>query len=377
MNRFVKDSRFSGQASIVVADPLTGQTIAQYRPTAATTPASNMKLETALAALEILGPDRTFPTSASLAGDTLYLVGGGDVNLADGKGDPTATEGRASLLELAKATAAELTKSGAKEVKFAVDSTLFAGPLFHQDIGADEGPLYIMESRPLAVNEGLKNGKHAPDPDLEAGRAFAQALADAGVKVGEPTRAAAPADARKLAEVRSAPLRDLVETMLKHSDNTIAETLGRLIAIEKGKPATFAGAGEAVKEYLVGAGFDVSGAVFSSASGLSTTDRLTARLQSEIMLKAWEDPKLSGIGPGLPVSALDGTLARRMIDTPLAGVVRAKTGTLVEANSLSGYLQTAKGQPLVFSILIDHIEEGKSPGMRAVIDSFLADLAAL
>lgn len=376
IEKFVKNGRFSGHASIAVADPLTGQTIAEYNPTQPTTPASNMKLVTALTALNVLGPQRTLPTTTALAGNTVYLVGGGDTLLSAGPGDPHVTEGRASIEQLARHTAAELKKSGTRKVNIAVDSSLFEGASYHHDL--DKGDyIYVMELQPIAIDEGRVNGKYAPHPDLRAAQAFARALTKAGIEAGEPQRATAPSDARALATVESAPVRELVELMLKQSDNTIAEALGRLVAKEKGQPATFEGAATAAKEYLRELGCDVTGAVFSSSSGLSTTDRLTARLQSQILLHVWNQPSASAIGPGLPISALDGTLRKRMIGTDLAGIVRAKTGTLITANSLSGYMQTAKGQPLVFSVLIDNITEGASPGMRSVIDSFLADLYAL
>ncbi|MGV9182159.1 D-alanyl-D-alanine carboxypeptidase/D-alanyl-D-alanine endopeptidase [Arcanobacterium canis] len=376
IEKFVQHERFSGNASIAVADPLTGQTIAEYHPTQPTTPASNMKLVTALTALNVLGPQRTLSTTTALAGNTVYLVGGGDTLLSEGSGDAYATEGRASIEQLARNTAVELKKSGTRKVNIAVDSSLFEGAPYHHDL--DEGDhVYVMELQPIAIDEGRVNGKYAPHPDLRAAQVFARALAKAGIEGGEPQRATAPSNARVLASVESAPVRDLVELMLKQSDNTIAEALGRLVAKEKGQPATFEGAATAAKEYLRELGCDVTGAVFSSSSGLSTTDRLTARLQSQILLKVWDRPSASSIGSGLPISALDGTLRKRMIGTDLAGIVRAKTGTLITANSLSGYMQTAKGQPLVFSVLIDNIKEGASPGMRSVIDSFLADLYAL
>jgi D-alanyl-D-alanine carboxypeptidase/D-alanyl-D-alanine-endopeptidase (penicillin-binding protein 4) len=56
----------------------------------------------------------------------------------------------------------------------------------------------------------------------------------------------------------------------------------------------------------------------------------------------------------LPVAGVDGTLASRMRGTPLQGNVHAKTGTVSNVRSLSGYLTTAAGEPMVFSMIVNH-----------------------
>jgi D-alanyl-D-alanine carboxypeptidase/D-alanyl-D-alanine-endopeptidase (penicillin-binding protein 4) len=56
----------------------------------------------------------------------------------------------------------------------------------------------------------------------------------------------------------------------------------------------------------------------------------------------------------LPVAGVDGTLAGRMKSTPLQGNVHAKTGTVNNVRSLSGYMTTAAGEPMVFSMMVNH-----------------------
>jgi D-alanyl-D-alanine carboxypeptidase/D-alanyl-D-alanine-endopeptidase (penicillin-binding protein 4) len=56
----------------------------------------------------------------------------------------------------------------------------------------------------------------------------------------------------------------------------------------------------------------------------------------------------------LPVAGVDGTIARRMRDSPAQGNVHAKTGTLDMARSLSGYVTTADGRLLLFSMLANN-----------------------
>jgi D-alanyl-D-alanine carboxypeptidase/D-alanyl-D-alanine-endopeptidase (penicillin-binding protein 4) len=72
---------------------------------------------------------------------------------------------------------------------------------------------------------------------------------------------------------------------------------------------------------------------------------------------------------------LNGTLQDRENGTNLSGRVRAKTGTLIEANSISGYLLTQQGRLLIFSVLIDHIDAGTTQVARDAEDDFLEALA--
>jgi D-alanyl-D-alanine carboxypeptidase/D-alanyl-D-alanine-endopeptidase (penicillin-binding protein 4) len=56
----------------------------------------------------------------------------------------------------------------------------------------------------------------------------------------------------------------------------------------------------------------------------------------------------------LPIAGVDGTLANRMKGTPLQGNVHAKTGTVSNVRSLSGYMTTAAGEPMAFSMIVNH-----------------------
>ena len=75
----------------------------------------------------------------------------------------------------------------------------------------------------------------------------------------------------------------------------------------------------------------------------------------------------------LPVAGVDGTLRNRMKGTPAAGNVRAKTGTLRWANSLSGYVTTAAGERLVFALMVNRLYESRP--VRGDLDTVAGMLA--
>ncbi|WP_127132021.1 D-alanyl-D-alanine carboxypeptidase/D-alanyl-D-alanine-endopeptidase [Georgenia sp. SYP-B2076] len=373
-----EDPRMAGAAGIVVADAVTGATLLDADGATARVPASSQKLLTAAAALDALGAARTLTTSAVQAGkDSVVLVGGGDVMLAAGAGDPGAVMGRAGLGDLAAETAAALRAQGLTSVGVGLDDRLFTGPLYASDVtGTDRS--FVMPVQALAVETGQGGGGAAEDPALDAARTFAAALAAQGVTVrGDVGRAAAPADAAALAEVRSAPVGEQVRYALKHSDNSVTEVLARLVAVERGDTADFAGATAAVLAQLDELGVDVSGVHLEDGSGLSMTNRVPPAVLADVLLTALdpEATSLHGLPPSLPVGGLDGTLDGRFSGGS-AGIVRAKTGTLNQAISLSGTVVDADGRLLVFAVLTDSLPLGTALDARAAVDDWVDGLAA-
>ena len=379
VDSFLADPRLTGQASVEVVDAATGQVLAGANTEVARVPASNQKLITATVALETLGPDATLETTVVLSDNTLYLVGGGDAMLSEGTGDSSAIVGHAGLAELADQAAAELKDAGTTNVDLVVDSSLFTGPLYHPEV---EGPdtIYIMQMRPIAVDLSRDDsGAFTADPDLRALDDFAARLKERGITANVKGRSEAPETAKVMGSVESASVRELVDYMLTESDNTTADVLGHLVAIAEGEPADFEGASRATKTVLDGLGYTTDALVISDNSGLSILNRLTTTIQLEILGDVYtcEECPLEAIASGMPVAGLNGTLTSRMADIDLGGRVRAKTGTLLSANSLSGYLMTDGGRVLTFSVLVDNIQEGTTGEIRIVIDDFLGTLSAL
>lgn len=108
MEEFRTDERLSGVSSYAVIDPLSGKTVASHNEAKSLRPASTLKYVTAVAALTTLGPNATLDTSVTRVGRDVYLVGGGDVMLAAGDGQPSAVAGRSGLADMARQVAQKL-----------------------------------------------------------------------------------------------------------------------------------------------------------------------------------------------------------------------------------------------------------------------------
>ncbi|MEU9856846.1 D-alanyl-D-alanine carboxypeptidase/D-alanyl-D-alanine-endopeptidase [Streptomyces sp. NPDC047974] len=328
-----------------VVDAATGRQLYGEGAGTPMTPASTVKLATAAAALSALGADHRIATTVTATpdGKAVTLTGGGD---------PTLDEPR--LKALAADTARALGKRGRTSVRLAYDAGLYRGPVLHP-IGPNENlaPVTALMTRGGRLDDSTTGpAPRSGDPARDTATAFAAHLADAGVEVtGAPAPGRTPKGA-PLARTNSAPLADLVERTLTHSDNDLAEALARQTALAHKQPASFAGAEKAVRAELARRAFPVNGARFADGSGLDRRDRVSALFLTTLLSRAAGDPGLRPLLTGLPVGGFTGTLAGRYGQAPAgAGLVRAKTGTLTGVNTLAGTVVTAEGRLLAFAFL--------------------------
>lgn len=356
-------------------------------------PASTLKLFTALAALDVLGPQRRFTTSvvATTRGQTprLVLVGGGDPLLARRRSStvPGGSDGLAespyplpaTLQALAAATARALPD--VRRVRLSYDDSLFTGPAVNRTWEPSYVPGVVSPISALWVDEGREPGsaQRSTDPARAAAEAFAKALARRGVAVRGPVTRRSGAGGSELARVRSAPLDQLVTHTLELSDNEAAEVLLRHVALAAGRPGSFAGGVAAVRALLTGLGVPMERVVLRDGSGLSRDNRVTLPAVLAVLGQAaGGDARLRAAETGLPVAAFSGSLAFRF-DARGArvgrGVVAAKTGTLSGVQGLAGTMLDRDGTLLVFAALADKVPILQTLDARAQLDLVAARLA--
>ncbi len=380
----VSDVRLGSSVGVTVVDQLTGEVLGSNMPDDGRQPASTAKVLTGVAALTALDPTTTLPTRVlQLDGDVLALVGGGDMMLAAGAGDPTATVGHAGLADLAASTASALAARGVTSVKVVVDDGLFTGPATSP--GWD--PTYVRDGYAAPVTSiavdiaKLREGEYVPrasDPSLAAGKIFAQRLTELGVQVqGDPTRRTG-VDGTELARVESAPVVDVVHYFLETSDNTITEVVSRIVALQAGLPASFDGGTQAVLHQVATLGVDVTGARLADASGLAAGSSLSPRLLADVVRLTTDPthPTLRDVAVGMPVAGLSGTLSDRFTRSDARGLARAKTGSLPRTTSLAGTVLDAQRRQLVFVVMADATPEGGQWAPRQAVDGFVTALAA-
>ena len=166
------------------------------------------------------------------------------------------------------------------------------------------------------------------------------------------TTIAPPANGmRVLATHVSVPFEQDVAVTDKVSQNLHAELYLRLLGRLEGGDGSVEQGARVVRQFLIGAGVDPGDFMFYDGSGLSAQDLITPRAFTRLLVYAAHQPWGAEFRACLPVGGVDGTLAGRFTQGPMKGKVFAKTGTISGVNTLSGYLTTARGKTVVFSIL--------------------------
>lgn len=319
-------------------------------------PASAAKLLTAAALLQVRRPADRITTTVRTTGTpgTVVLVGAGDPTLSGAAaGQPTRYAGAARLSDLASA----LRARGVPVRRLLVDGSLFSGPGVLPGWAAEDVPSSYGAPITAVLADGARDEpsavRRSAVPDLAAGRLLARLL-------GRPTLPVmrAPAAVRPgavLAQVRSAPLGELILEMLHTSDNVLAECLGRQVALAAARPASFAGATSAIRFVLSRAHLLV-GTGMQDASGLARADRVSATTLTDVLRAAVRVARLRPLLTALPVAGWSGTLAgryRARSEVAADGAVRAKTGTLTGVSVLAGVVHAADGHLLVFAAIAD------------------------
>jgi D-alanyl-D-alanine carboxypeptidase/D-alanyl-D-alanine-endopeptidase (penicillin-binding protein 4) len=218
------------------------------------------------------------------------------------------------------------------------------------------------------------------DPDLAYLAALAEALHDRGITVDSGVAARADTTAAlggdTLVTLVSKPLRDILPALLKPSQNQIAEVLLRTLGLERGGSGTADSGRKVVERQLASWGVPPSTYVIRDGSGLSRYDYLAPEALVHILDVMRRSPNFQLFYDALPIAGVDGTIKTRMRGTPAENNVHAKTGSVANARSLSGYVQTAGGRTLIFSILANNWTVPAGDVTR-VQDAIAARLAAL
>jgi D-alanyl-D-alanine carboxypeptidase/D-alanyl-D-alanine-endopeptidase (penicillin-binding protein 4) len=221
------------------------------------------------------------------------------------------------------------------------DPAAYAGVLFRA----------MLEKRGIALY-GQNRVRHAELASLPgAGKGGATAENSAGGAAAPSTPAA---QNTLLASYESKPLYEDIRVINKVSQNLHAELLLRLLGKEKGSGGSIEGGLQVIDGFLKQAGVTADEYQLHDGSGMSRENLVTPHALVTLLSYASRQPWSAQFRDTLPVAGVDGSLAEHFRGTAAAGKVAAKTGTLTGVKSLSGYLTTEAGEPIVFSILTNN-----------------------
>lgn len=360
-----------------------GSQVLGHQQTTPLVPASNMKLLTGAAVLDVLGPETRLSTRIATDGapsdgttvrGNLYLVGGGDPLLITEGYAALAAHGRTPETDM-EGLADQIVNSGVRRITGSVvgDASRYddvrTAPSWPERFltQGQSGPLSA-----LMVNDGWKlTGGPVDDPTLHAATVLGDLLRERGVQIdGAPAVGAAPAGATTLLEVQSLPVAELVDQALRFSDNTTTELLVKELGVAAGGGGTTAAGVQVMRDWVASSGLPAEGLSFDDGSGLSANDRLTCTFLGALLS---QDGPAGVLAAGLAVPGEPGTLDDRFLSEPLRSRLTAKTGTLNAVTGLSGWLATVPGSELAFSMLINsdgrNISEADFTMQRRVLEA--------
>jgi D-alanyl-D-alanine carboxypeptidase/D-alanyl-D-alanine-endopeptidase (penicillin-binding protein 4) len=401
---------------LVVRKADTGEVLYSSQSARRRQPASNAKLLTTAAALDVLGPQYRFRTSVNSSGRRAGSLLAGDLYLRGG-GDPT------MLANDYDALAAQVAASGVRTVagSLVADDSFFdrtrlapgwawddepyyydaqtSGLTIAPDTDYDAGSIIVTVtpgaagarpsvtltppnsyvhvvntaitgpgsltvdrahgSNTITVSGAIPVGAAADqewmavwEPTGLAASVFRDALARHGVRVLGDTRfAATPAGAASLAGHDSMTVGELLTPFLKRSNNMHAEALVKTA----GGGSWDAGQAK-LRQDFPAFGVDPAQLLMVDGSGLSRMDEVSPDELADALVAVRSKPWFQTFYTALPVAGnpdrtIGGTLRTRMVGTPAAGRVHAKTGSMTGVSALSGYVTAADGEELVFSMV--------------------------
>jgi D-alanyl-D-alanine carboxypeptidase/D-alanyl-D-alanine-endopeptidase (penicillin-binding protein 4) len=344
------------QAQVLRAD--TGEVLFDRASETPARAASIMKLFTAAAALETLGPDYRITTRVyvdKLDPSIIYLVGAGDVTLSRaGVTQASVYKDAPRLSQLVNQISRKLGTQTFSQI--VLDSSAYGTPAGeYQSVwdqrGLTEG--YMSYVSALQVdgdrnNPGAKDSPRSKDPVQRAGVWFKEALGQSALEA-TVVKGLAPANAIEVASVQSAPLSTWIDYMLVVSDNSLAEAMARLVSLDVGLDGSFASLTDAFKRALRGTGLDLAGISVQDGSGLSRNNLLAPEQVNELLkliASGYADFEL--IQSGMPVSGTPGSLSARFVDA--TGDVTAKTGWIRSGYTLAGFLDVPGETGLIFTV---------------------------
>lgn len=335
----------NANVGIIVMDLSTGETVAEYNAERMLTPASITKCVTA-AAVEMAGlADDTYLTEVFVRGSDdgcgrLY----GDI-VVKASGDPTIESGRfAGKGNIINAITKALHESNINEIYGAleIDSVGFKeqGPIGTWEMGdlrhAYGAGLYAINFRDNAVNQLALE-----DPGEELLIALEERLDHDSIDVDWNDVAPTPAPMRSIATIISPTLDEILRVTLETSHNLYAEAMLR-------KLAPWGYRADALKRetaLLAESGIDVESARIFDGSGLTRANSMTPRFMASLLAYCARQPWGPRYIGYFPLVGREGTVRRLLSDSPLAGQLALKSGSMNGVQTYAGYKLDMNGQP--------------------------------
>ena len=175
-----------------------------------------------------------------------------------------------------------------------------------------------------------------------------------------------------LATTSSHDLVTMVRDINKWSNNVMVRQLYLTLGAKFRTPDDaddLAAADRTIREWMTDKGIDNTNLVFENGSGLSRTERISARQMGELLEHAWASRFSAELIASLPLVAMDGTMRRRLGHADMAGMGHIKTGSLKDVRSIAGYTRDENNTTWVVVAMVNDLRAWKTePVLDEIIE---------
>lgn len=195
-----------------------------------------------------------------------------------------------------------------------------------------------------------------------------------GKILGKDRQGTVPKQATLLASASSPDLVEIIRDINKYSNNTMARQLFLSIGAKARTSADqddAQAAQRAIKQLMRSKGINPDQLVMENGSGLSRNERISAKELSLVLQDIWNGPYAAEFTASLPLVGMDGTMRKRLRNTPMLGQAHIKTGTLNNVRAIAGFSRDRNGQTWA---VVAMLNDPRPWGASATLDLFLTDL---
>ena len=321
------------QIGLQVYDLTADSVIYQYNERQQMRPASTMKMINAVASLDKLGGNYQFRTRLYYTGKVDSCVLRGNLYCKDGMDPAFNIDDLNAFVESVKRLGVDTIRGN-----ICADLSMKDGDRWGEGwCWDDDNP----SLSPLLVGK----------KDRFMSR-FLQELRNARIVfIGDTLRSTTPTGAREIC-TRAHTIDQILDRMMKNSDNLYAESMFYQLAASAGGKATAKTGRAMVNRLIQKMGMNPGNYYIADGSGLSLYNYVSAELEVAFLRYAYRNTNIyNHLLPSMPIAGVDGTLENRMRTGFAHGNVKAKTGTVTGVSALAGYLTAANGHRLCFSII--------------------------
>jgi len=174
----------------------------------------------------------------------------------------------------------------------------------------------------------------------------------------------------------SSPLSEVIRDINKFSNNVMARqlflTLGTAdsfppllmeerdqqasgpASIKPNSPANIERSILALHNWLARKDLNFPELVLENGAGLSRKERISAAHMAQLLQSAYDSPLSAELMASLPILGVDGSVKKRLRESPAASHAHLKTGTLEGVKTVAGYVHSHSGRKWIVVFLINH-----------------------